>query len=215
MLIVTKQEKDTMTAAEINYYSTNRHLFESLSGLDLKALDIGSSSTDRITINKLFTNLTTISRNVNSHALNGREKLTLVLEKHLDSDLNVIYPIMKSCLVRLDVECNQIELAKDKLKDAMIKYAHLDISPAQSPVRKKSRLSVLMYDQMLDNEFHVLSWWRCKDKDVLPILERVMRSILCIPASSTMSENNFSDDKNILTKKYNRLKPERSVQDYG
>lgn len=79
-----------MTAAEINYYSTNRHLFESLSGLDLKALDIGSSSTDRITINKLFTNLTTISRNVNSHALNGREKLTLVLEKHLDSDLNVI-----------------------------------------------------------------------------------------------------------------------------
>lgn len=80
--------------------------------------------------------------------------LPLLYSKFVLDDIHVMAllldPIMKSCLVRLDVECNQIELAKDKLKDAMIKYAHLDISPAQSPVRKKSRLSVLMYDQMLE-----------------------------------------------------------------
>ncbi len=56
-------------------------------------------------------------------------------------------------------------------------------------------------------EFHVLSWWRRKGKDLFPILAQVVRSTLCIPASSAMSENNFSDTGNTLTKKRNRLKP--------
>jgi hypothetical protein len=33
------------------------------------------------------------------------------------------------------------------------------------------------------------------------------RATLCIPASSAMSKNNFSDADNTLTKKRNRLKP--------
>jgi len=57
------------------------------------------------------------------------------------------------------------------------------------------------------DEFHVLSWWRRKGKDLFPILARVVRSTLCIPTSSAMSENNFSDADNTLTKKRNRLKP--------
>ncbi|CAK9271004.1 unnamed protein product, partial [Sphagnum jensenii] len=110
-------------------------------------------------------------------------------------------PIMKSRLVRLGVERNQIEQAKDKLKHAMIKYAPLDdekddVSPTQSPVRKKARSSVLMYDQI--SEFHVLSWWRRKGKDLFPILARVVRSTMCIPASSAMSKNNFSDADNTI-----------------
>jgi hypothetical protein len=175
---------------------------------------------------------------------------------------SLLDPIMKSRLVRLGVERNQIEQAKDKLKDAMIKYAPLDdeeedVLPARSPVRKKARSSVSMYDQMLDDdneednvppaeghdaaaalntrvdneyeaymkhkvtdgemrqcadgdtsgEFHVLSWWRRKGKDLFSILARVVRSTLCIPASSAMSENNFSDADNTLTKKRNQLKP--------
>jgi len=56
-------------------------------------------------------------------------------------------------------------------------------------------------------EFHVLSWWRCKGKDLFPILVRVVRSTLCIPASNAMSKNNFLDTGNTLTKKRNRLKP--------
>ncbi len=92
--IITKQEKETMTASAINYCATDMRSFESLSGLGLKALiqtvlDIGSSSTGRITINELLANPTTFSRNVDSRARNGREKLTLVLKKHFDSGLNV------------------------------------------------------------------------------------------------------------------------------
>jgi hypothetical protein len=56
-------------------------------------------------------------------------------------------------------------------------------------------------------EFHVLSWWRRKGKDLFSILAQVVRSTMCIPASSAMFENNFSDASNTLTKKRNRLKP--------
>jgi len=92
--IVTKQEKEMMTTATTDYCTTDMRPFESLSGLGLKALiqmtlDIGSSSTGRVTIDKLLTNPTTVSRNVDSRAWNGREKLTLVLKKHFDSGLNV------------------------------------------------------------------------------------------------------------------------------
>jgi len=73
---------------------------------------------------------------------------------------------MKSRLVRLGVERNQIEQAKDKLKDAMIKYTPLDdeedVPPARSPVRKKARSSILMYDQMLDDD---------DEEDNVPLVE--------------------------------------------
>jgi hypothetical protein len=92
--IVTKQEKETMTVVAADYYMTDMRPFESLSGLGLKALiqmalDIGSSSTGRVTIDELFANSTTVSRNVDSRARNDREKFTLVLKKHFDSGLNV------------------------------------------------------------------------------------------------------------------------------
>ncbi len=198
--------------------------------------------------------------------------LLLLYNKFILDDIHVMAslldPIMKSRLVRLGVEHNQIEQAKDKLKDAMIKYAPLDdekedVLPARSPVRKKARSSVFMYDQMLDDddeednvprakghdvaaafntrvdneykaymkhkvtdgemrqcadgdasdEFHVLSWWRRKGKDLFPILARVVRSTLCIPASSAMSKNNLLDADNTLTKKRNRLKP-RTINNF-
>jgi hypothetical protein len=65
--------------------------------------------------------------------------LSLLYNKFVLDDIHVMASlldsIMKSHLVRLGVECNQIEQAKDKLKDAMIKYAPLDdeeedVSPA-------------------------------------------------------------------------------------
>jgi len=51
--------------------------------------DIGSNSTNRVTIDELLTNPLTVSRNVNSRARNGRDKLTFILKKHFDSGLNV------------------------------------------------------------------------------------------------------------------------------
>ncbi len=209
-------------------------------------------------------NVTTAKDSDSIKAIKGI-MLPLLYSKFVLDDIHVmpllLDPIMKSRLVRLGVERNQIEQAKDKLKDVMIKYAPLDdeedVSPARSPVRKKTHSSVSMYDQMLDDddeednvplaeghaavaafntrvdneykaymkhkvtdgemrqcadgdandEFHVLSWWRRKGKDLFPILARVVRSTLCILASNAMSENNFSDPGNTLTKKSNRLKP--------
>jgi len=92
--IVTKQEKETMTAAAADYCTIDMRSFESLSGLGLKALiqttfDIGSSSIGRVTIDELLANPTTVSRNVDARARNDYEKLTLVLKKHFDSGLNV------------------------------------------------------------------------------------------------------------------------------
>lgn len=210
-------------------------------------------------------NVTTAKDSDSINAIKGI-MLPLLYNKFVLDDIHVMAslldPIMKSRLVRLGVERNQIEQAKDKLKDAMIKYAPLDdeeedVPPVRSPVRKKARSLVSMYDQMLDDgndednvplaeghdaaatlnakvdneyeaymkhkvidgkmkqcvggdasgEFHVLSWWRRKGKDLFPILARVVRSTLCIPASSAMFENNFSNAGNTLTKKRNRLKP--------
>ncbi|CAK9873607.1 unnamed protein product [Sphagnum jensenii] len=118
---------------------------------------------------------------------------------------SLLDPIMKSRLVRLGVERNQIEQAKDKLKDAMIKYAPLDHEEEDVPLARSPCV-----DGDTSGEFHVLSWWRRKGKDLFSILARVVRSTLCIPASSAMSENNFSDAGNTLTKKRNRLKPRTS-----
>lgn len=52
----------------------------------------------------------------------------------------------------------------------------------------------------------LLAWWKEKSH-AFPILARAVRSILCIPASSSKSENNFSDAGNTITDKRNRLKP--------
>jgi len=92
--IVTKQEKETMTVAAIDYCAIDMRPFESLSGLGLKALiltalDIGSNNTGQVTIDELLANPTTVSRIVDSCAQNGREKFTLVLKKHFDLGLNM------------------------------------------------------------------------------------------------------------------------------
>ncbi len=60
-----------------------------LKALIQTALDVGSSSTGRVTIDELLANPTTVNHNVDSHARNGREKLTLVLQKHFDLGLNM------------------------------------------------------------------------------------------------------------------------------
>ncbi|BBN16846.1 hypothetical protein Mp_7g09770 [Marchantia polymorpha subsp. ruderalis] len=67
-------------------------------------------------------------------------------------------------------------------------------------------------DSEVGGEFNVLAWWKTTGAKLFPIMACVARSILCVPASSAMSENNFSDVGNTLTKKRNRLKP-RVVND--
>jgi len=105
-------------------------------------------------------NVTTAKNSDSIKAIKGI-MLPLLYSKFVLDDIHVMVSlldsIMKSHLVRLGVERNQIEQAKDKLKDAMIKYAPLDdeeedVPPVRSTVRKKARSSVSMYDQMLDDD---------------------------------------------------------------
>ncbi|PKU76063.1 hypothetical protein MA16_Dca011431 [Dendrobium catenatum] len=58
-----------------------------------------------------------------------------------------------------------------------------------------------------DGEFDVLKWWGLVGIKTFPIMALVINSILCITAASAMSENNFSDAGNTLTKKRNSRKP--------
>jgi hypothetical protein len=48
----------------------------------------------------------------------------------------------------------------------------------------------------------ILLWWKSK-ASTWPILARVARSILAVPAASAMSENNFSDSSSTVSKKCN------------
>jgi hypothetical protein len=52
----------------------------------------------------------------------------------------------------------------------------------------------------------MLPWWRVKS-DKFPILTRAVRAILCIPASSSMSECTFSSAGNTHSNKRNGLHP--------
>jgi hAT family C-terminal dimerisation region len=60
-----------------------------------------------------------------------------------------------------------------------------------------------------DGQFQVLIWWKLFGVQLFPMMPQVAQSVLCVPASSAiMSENNFSDAGNTITKKRNRLKLE-------
>ena len=56
-------------------------------------------------------------------------------------------------------------------------------------------------------KFNILLWWKLKGAPTFPIMSRVARLVLCIPASNSKSESNFSDAGNTLTKKRSGLKP--------
>ena len=49
--------------------------------------------------------------------------------------------------------------------------------------------------------FNIFLWWKLKEAPTFPIMSRVARSVLCIPASNSKSESNFTDARNTLTKR--------------
>jgi hypothetical protein len=57
-------------------------------------------------------------------------------------------------------------------------------------------------------DFDILSWWKSVERE-LPSLSRVARSVLAIPASSSKSESNFSEAKNLLGQKRTNLDPKK------
>ena len=56
-------------------------------------------------------------------------------------------------------------------------------------------------------KFNILLWWKLKGAPTFPIMSRVAGSVLCILASNSKAESNFSDAGNTLTNKRFGLKP--------
>jgi hypothetical protein len=61
-------------------------------------------------------------------------------------------------------------------------------------------------DGEVKHDIGLLPWWKIKFAN-FPILARVARAILCIPASSSMPEGTFSSTGNTWTNKRKALKP--------
>jgi hAT family C-terminal dimerisation region len=61
-------------------------------------------------------------------------------------------------------------------------------------------------DKIILHDHGLLFWWKIKQGD-FPVISRVVRSVLAVPASSAKSECNFSDAGNTMTKKRNQLDP--------
>lgn len=74
----------------------------------------------------------------------------------------------------------------------------------------KIRKELILYEKFSTppKSFDVLTWWR-NHKDVLPILSRLARLFLSVPASSAQSERTFSFGGNFVTQKRTRLNPKK------
>lgn len=59
----------------------------------------------------------------------------------------------------------------------------------------------------LDPDSNALEWWKT-NAERLPTLSRVVRQLLCIPATSVPSERIFSTSGNVVTKKRASLRPD-------
>jgi hypothetical protein len=68
------------------------------------------------------------------------------------------------------------------------------------------KYSSLSLDKKDLKSFCVLNWWKTSS-EAFPVLSQMARSVLCIPASSSKDECNFSDAGNTLSEKRNRLNP--------
>lgn len=92
----------------------------------------------------------------------------------------------------------------ESLNDASNYNSRIDIEYAQYWQHKVTEVEKQTCE--VNGEFRVLIWWKRFGVTRFLIMACIARFILVVPASSAMSENNFSYADNTLTKKHNRLK---------
>jgi hAT family C-terminal dimerisation region len=111
------------------------------------------------------------------------------------------------------VIASQIDVEYEKYKSYKVsREERIAVSEADKKLLSKKRNyastgSEHLFERQSTSNFEVLTWWRLFGGAIFPILARVVRSVLCVPASSSKSENNFSDAGNTITPKRSRLKP--------
>lgn len=107
--------------------------------------------------------------------------------------------------------------AVKKTKKSLSSYFKKPEPPSGQDVQRPSRASIElelnMYLQTadLDAEEDPLVWWRQHEVN-FPLVAKLAKKYLCIPATSSASERVFSTSGNIVTCKRSCLKPERVDQ---
>ena len=76
------------------------------------------------------------------------------------------------------------------------------ISPIEKEFRRYEAFS------LPDNGVDILQWWKCHE-NVLPLLSKLAKKVLTVPASSSKSERVFSSSGNFVTSKRNKLAPKK------
>ena len=96
----------------------------------------------------------------------------------------------------------------DELEESIFDNVSLENEPRivdQAELRNYQKLPVLSHSALAWGD--PLALYR-QTKATLPLMSPLARHILCIPASSVVSERTFSTSGNIVTKKRTRLAPE-------
>ena len=80
-------------------------------------------------------------------------------------------------------------------------------SSSSQEVNDKSEIDNYLNENVLSETADIYTWWH-KNQKSFPILSRIARKYLSIPATSVPSERLFSDAGNQITLKRSRLSPE-------
>jgi hypothetical protein len=89
-------------------------------------------------------------------------------------------------------------LAKQRRPQDHAHASNLDVSPVDRELRRYESFS------LAPKTVDVLQWWRSHE-NVLPILSKLAKKVLTVPASSSKSERVFSCGGNFVTPKRNKL----------
>jgi hypothetical protein len=93
------------------------------------------------------------------------------------------------------------------LKEFMGDTPTVSVARRRSEVGLSQELDLYLTTKTCQKETPILDWWRL-NAGTFPIMARLARKILCIPASSSSSERVFSSAGNIVTSKRQNLDPE-------
>ena len=81
--------------------------------------------------------------------------------------------------------------------------ARFDFSNRRNLTKIRIEMEKFEVFSMASKDVDILQWWK-KHESVLPLLARIAKRVLAIPASSAKSERVFSTGGNIVTAKRNR-----------
>ena len=97
-----------------------------------------------------------------------------------------------------------------KMLGIITKKQKVRISTTSAPVASASTTMLrefFSYNYELDEDFEILTWWRSHEIQ-FPVLAKIARDVLVVPASTIASESAFSAGRRVLDEKRSSLAPD-------